>query len=209
MQPKILTENDYRRVLEVVDAGLTDGMGVPVPGEMCVEAATCYALGEPHGAAPSCVYETVRDFRIRLNDAAWPNEHARAQGLRRVAIAALGSLEIDCVSWSVEVSRETIGGVLPLLAEHLGGKLRLTPATRARLLAAAELCRREKSASAARALSRVFKAVYAACAEAAVYAAAAEAAADAAAAAGGNRLLCRQSGDGLAVGDVEREVSGD
>jgi len=42
------------KVLAVVDAGLVKGLGEAVPGHMCVEAAVCYALGEPHSDAPSC-----------------------------------------------------------------------------------------------------------------------------------------------------------
>ena len=44
-----------RKVLDVVDAGLVKGMGVPEPGKMCVEAAVNYAMGAPHGDQPTCV----------------------------------------------------------------------------------------------------------------------------------------------------------
>lgn len=44
-----------KKVLEVVDAGLSSGVGNPIPGQMCVEAAVCYALGLPHGDDPACV----------------------------------------------------------------------------------------------------------------------------------------------------------
>lgn len=36
------------KVLEVVDAGLSSGMGIPVPGKMCVEAAVNFAMGHEH-----------------------------------------------------------------------------------------------------------------------------------------------------------------
>ena len=84
-----------RRVLEVVDKGLCNGVGHPIPGQMCVEAAVCYAMGKPHGDKPSCVNDEVRWAKITLNDMNWPSEEKRAEGLRRVAIAQLGSDQIE------------------------------------------------------------------------------------------------------------------
>ena len=37
-----------KKVLATVDAGLVQGLGSPVPGQMCVEAALNYALGREH-----------------------------------------------------------------------------------------------------------------------------------------------------------------
>lgn len=42
------------KVLETVDAGLVKGMGSPIPGSMCVEAAVCFAMGLPHSDEPGC-----------------------------------------------------------------------------------------------------------------------------------------------------------
>ena len=86
-----ITLDQARRVLEVVDAGLSHGMGNPIPGQMCVEAAVCYALGQPHGDEPECVNNAVRRFKIRLNDSPWSSKDARAAGMRRLAIAQLGT----------------------------------------------------------------------------------------------------------------------
>jgi hypothetical protein len=79
------------KVLEVVNAGLCYGLGDPEPGKMCVEAAVCYAMGESHSDSPSCVAADVIQAKINLNDAGWSSDKARANGLRRVAIAQLGS----------------------------------------------------------------------------------------------------------------------
>jgi hypothetical protein len=79
------------KVLEVVDAGLVKGLGTPEPGKMCVEAAVNYALGADHGDKPACVAPALRALKIRLNDASWSSEATRAKGLRRLAIAQLGS----------------------------------------------------------------------------------------------------------------------
>ncbi len=79
------------KLLEVVDAGLVRGVGKPIPGQMCVEAAVCYALGQPHGDEPACVSPVLRALKIRLNDSAWSSDKARAKGMRRLALAQLGS----------------------------------------------------------------------------------------------------------------------
>lgn len=80
-----------RKVIALINHGLTDGVGNPRPGEMCVEAAICYALEESHGDNPSCVDDHLRSFKIGLNDCSWSTDKARARGLKRLAIASLGS----------------------------------------------------------------------------------------------------------------------
>jgi hypothetical protein len=80
-----------KRVLQVVNAGLVSGIGNPKPGQMCVEAAVCYAMGLPHGDKPNCVSPALRALKIRLNDSFWSSDTARTDGLRRLAIAQLGS----------------------------------------------------------------------------------------------------------------------
>ena len=63
-----VTRDVAAKVLDVVDHGLCSGKGEPIPGKMCVEAAVCFALGEPHGDSPSCVGTAVRAVKIKLND---------------------------------------------------------------------------------------------------------------------------------------------
>ena len=115
-----ITRKLAQRVDEVVRAGLVRGVGEPVPSQMCVEAAVCYALGEPHGDAPSCVGSAVRAFKIRLNDAAWPSNEARAQGMRKLAIAQLGSDSIDQQKFAKLVTLATIREVLAKLLRVRG-----------------------------------------------------------------------------------------
>lgn len=86
-----ITRAIARKVLKVVDAGLVAGIGDPEPGKMCVEAAVCYALGLPHDDNPACVAPVLRSIQIRLNDSNWSSDRARAKGLRRLALAQLGS----------------------------------------------------------------------------------------------------------------------
>lgn len=87
----VINEDVVTKLLSVVDAGLSSGMGNPVPGQMCVEAAVCYALGLPHGDDPKCVDPVLRLLKIRLNDSDWSSKAARAKGLRRLAVIQLGS----------------------------------------------------------------------------------------------------------------------
>lgn len=82
-----------RKVLTIVDKGLCMGVGSPIPGKMCVEAAVAYASGEPHGDCPSCVHPDLRSIKIEMNDTGgWANDLSRARGMRRLAIAQLGSI---------------------------------------------------------------------------------------------------------------------
>ena len=90
-----ITKQDARKVLEVVDAGLVSGLGIAKPGKMCVEAAICYALELPHGDQPECVANCIRRYKIRINDASWSSNAARTAGMRRAAIAQLGSDFLD------------------------------------------------------------------------------------------------------------------
>lgn len=81
-----------KRVLRVVNKGLVEGVGEPIPGGMCVEAAVCYAMGQDHGDDPNCVAESFRSFKIQVNDdGAWNSDKSRANGLRRLAVIQLGS----------------------------------------------------------------------------------------------------------------------
>src|SRR5665213_3634004 len=86
-----ITKEIAAKVLATVDAGLCSGVGNPVPGQMCVEAAVCYALGQEHGDEPVCVSPALRQFKIGLNDAAWSSNEARAKGMRRLALIQLGT----------------------------------------------------------------------------------------------------------------------
>lgn len=86
-----ITRDIAVKVLQTVDAGLVAGIGRPVPGAMCVEAAVCYAMGLPHSDEPTCVSPALRVLKIRLNDSDWSSNQARAKGMRRLALIQLGS----------------------------------------------------------------------------------------------------------------------
>jgi hypothetical protein len=174
-----INESLARRVLEVVDAGLVHGMGAPEPGKMCVEAAVCFAMGLPHSDEPTCVAPALRRLKIRLNDSRWSSDRARAKGLRRLAIAQLGSAgALDEKEFAKRCARLAIQTSVPTALRAAASIAK--GERKERLLAAADLCEREPTEANARS-AKDAAATYAA--DAAAYAAyAAYGAADAAAA---------------------------
>ena len=120
MKTQQINSDLISKILTTVDAGLSSGLGNPKPGEMCVEAAVCYAMGLPHGDDPGCVGSAVRAFKIALNDKGWSSPLARAKGLRRLAVAQLGSLEVNQVEFSKQLALETIRQILPIALRAIG-----------------------------------------------------------------------------------------
>ena len=141
-----LTKEIAQKVLQVVDAGLVKGKGSPVPGKMCVEAAVCFAYGLPHGDNPPCVGSAVRSFKIRLNDSRWSSNEARAKGMRKLAIAQLGSDSIDQKEFAKIVAKETIKQIVPIA---LRAAAKSNPKIAAELEAAAIKCENEGSRASA------------------------------------------------------------
>ncbi len=86
-----ITRAAAKRVAKIINAGLVHGLGDPKPGQVCIEAAICLGLGLPHGDKPACVARSLRAISIRINDRAWSSDVARAEGMRRLGIAQLGS----------------------------------------------------------------------------------------------------------------------
>lgn len=93
-------------VLYIIDGGLSCGISdgevyeddsedvtpKSARGKVCVEAAVSIACGEGLDDGPSCVDFDLRELKIRLNDEApWKSKKARAKGLRRFAIAQIGT----------------------------------------------------------------------------------------------------------------------
>jgi hypothetical protein len=177
----VMTREIAQKVRDVVDAGLVSGVGKPIPGQMCVEAAVCYALGLEHGDDPGCVAQPLRRLKIRLNDAAWSSDTARAAGLRRLAIAQLGSAGVlDERAFVRRVVDMTIRRAVPI---GLRAAAQVNPTFAERLEAAAVRCEQDGSREACdharrEARAYAYDAAYAAdaAADAAAYAAAADAA---------------------------------
>ncbi len=86
-----------KKVLNIVNKGLCSGLGSGKPGDVCVEAAVCLAMGLPNDDDPPCVNGELRKDKMNINDADkfWKSEKDRANGLKKIAIAQLGSIKID------------------------------------------------------------------------------------------------------------------
>ena len=137
-------------VRDAIKPGLVKGIGKPVPGQMCVEAAVCYALGQPHGDDPECVAPSVRAFKIVLNDSDWPSEQARADGMMEIGIAQLGTRgEIDEKEFAKKMAELTIRRVLPISLRALAAIPFFAGEHAEKLNACAEVCEREGNESAA------------------------------------------------------------
>lgn len=175
----VITREIARTVRDIVDAGLSSGLGKQEPGQMCVEAAVCYALGLPHGDDPGCVAQSLRLLKIRLNDALWSSKAARAAGLRRLAIAQLGSAGVlDEQEFTRRVVDVTIRKAVP---QGLRAAAKVNSTHAQALEDAATQCEREGTREACRDARVVARAAAAAEAvSAAGYAAEAAAAAGAA-----------------------------
>src|SRR5438046_3479672 len=77
----------------ILSRGLSMGLGKQ-GGQVCIEAAICETLGLEHGDDPKCVAGSVRAYKIRLNDSNWSSPKARANGLRELGLAQLGSMGV-------------------------------------------------------------------------------------------------------------------
>lgn len=144
-----VTETVARKVLEVVDAGLCSGVGVPEPGKMCVEAAVCYAMGMSHGDEPTCVAPALRSLKITLNDAAWSSNTARAKGMRRLALVQLGSAGfLNEKEFAQRCAEVAIGNVVPG-ALRIAANIHPDKKHQEALRSAADRCEVEKSQAAA------------------------------------------------------------
>lgn len=183
-----ITREHAEKVLEIVDCGLIGGAGTkPVAGMVCVEQVVSMALGLPFTDHPdTCVHPAVSSFKRALNDKAWSSNKARAKGLRRIAVAQLGSNTIDGKKFHQALQRLTIQRIVPIALRAAAKK---NPWHAEELEASAVECEATPTRDVALKAREVTRRIYAtdAAADAAVYAADAAAvyaaAADAAAAA--------------------------
>jgi hypothetical protein len=149
-----ITHAIARKVLTVVDAGLVSGVGNPVLGEMCVEAAVCFALGEKHGDQPTCVHPALRVFKIGLNDAGWSSPQSRANGLRRLALAQLGSnAAFDVSDFARRLAMMTVNKTVPRVL-RIAAAMKLPPQNSQALEYAASKCEAAINLAAARDAAR-------------------------------------------------------
>jgi len=120
---------DYEQVKtvlkQIVPMGLTADIGEAKPGKMCIEAAICFAMGEPHGDEPSCVATQDRLYSITINacqrySGEWSTDLARAEALLPLAIAQLGTSGTDRREWIAKLALGTVRRVLPIALDAAG-----------------------------------------------------------------------------------------
>ena len=162
----VLNEEIAAKVLGLVDQGLVAGMGSPEPGKMCVEAAVCFAFGLPHGDNPPCVGSAVRQAKIRLNDSRWSSDAARAKGMRRIAIAQLGSDTLDQREFATKLATEIIRQIVPI-ALRAAASLQKDKTHKTALEGAAKTCETKPTEASARSARKIAAAANAAAAYAA------------------------------------------
>ena len=148
-----IDDNIVRKVLETVDHGLVRGLGQRVPGKMCVEAAVCYALGLDHSDDPQCVSNAVRNLKINLNDSGWSSNKKRAEGLRKLAIAQLGTdQDFNEMAFVSDLTITSVNSFLSVALRNIGFE------------AQAELCEQAESLEAAKSAAAAAKSAVAAAA---------------------------------------------
>jgi hypothetical protein len=106
---------------DLVNQGVTDNVGYPVPGQMCIEALTCYALDLEHGDDPQCVDRALRRYKIVLNDADWSSNIARGKGMKRLAILQLGTNNnFNTQYFTEQLALRTINTIMPIVLRKEG-----------------------------------------------------------------------------------------
>src|SRR5579859_3008473 len=99
----------------ILAKGLSHGLGRR-DDKVCIEAAICQVLDLPHGDDPGCVAESVRSYKIRLNDSRWSSPEARAKGLRDLGLAQLGSKGVvSDAEFTKRLAEKTIRVLIPKL----------------------------------------------------------------------------------------------
>jgi hypothetical protein len=175
MKSLLLTKEIAQKVKETVECGLSSGLGTPVPGQMCIEAAVCYAYGLPHSDNPPCVGSAVRRFKIRLNDSNWSSNEARGKGMLKLSIAQLNSNVLDQKDFAKRITLLTINRIIAPLAAKYKPEIKENLQSVTNLSEAVTLCRELRTAAAANAAYAATYAAAANAADAAAYAAVAAA----------------------------------
>lgn len=94
------TKEELKKLTDTIGKGLVSGLGNPIPGQMCIEAAICFAKDLPHGDSPPCVHRLDRDISVALNDHyGWKNDKERAKYLMPIALAQLNTVGENRDKW--------------------------------------------------------------------------------------------------------------
>ena len=114
----IYNEYTVKKFIHLCSFGLVKGLGRPIEGKMCVEAAIALAHNLPHqDKNPSCVDNDVATVKIALNDCHWSSNEARAKGMVAIGIAQLGSNEIVKGLFVEKLKLNSMKMILPYLIQ--------------------------------------------------------------------------------------------
>jgi len=206
----------YDRLLS---RGLPSGLGDTE--HACIMACLNLACGGTltDAAESPCVLPAAARFAIRLNDADWSSEMARADGLKDLGLALLGTNDLDRKVFLLRLAEATIREVVPVFMRRAGladeAKRCADEGTREAALAGKEKARKKRDAAADAYAYAAASAAYDAYAYAAAYAASAYDAAAAAGAAYDASYAYADAGDaadaasGRASTDAYRKKYGD
>jgi hypothetical protein len=147
-----ITVEDARKVLALVDAGLVAGIGKPIPGQMRIEQVACSVLGLLNDDDPQCASRALRLLEIRLGECGWSSHKARGKGLRRLALAQLGSAGpgLDDSEFSKRTATLAITKFVPL-ALRAAASIHTHAGHKQAMLDAANKCETEGAEAPARA----------------------------------------------------------
>ncbi len=111
---------DRAKYDELLSHGLPKGVGTT--DKACIMACLNLACGgELTDAAESpCVLAVAARFAIRLNDAKWSSEVARADGLHDLGLALLGTSHLDRLVFLRRLAEQTIRQVAPVFLRRAG-----------------------------------------------------------------------------------------
>jgi hypothetical protein len=112
MSTSQITVEDARKILAIIDAGLV-ASPKPIAGPIRLEQAVCYALGLLSDDDLQCVSGALRTLTNALIES---SDRARAKGLRRLALAQLGTTAggLDAREFSKRVTTLVITKYVPL-----------------------------------------------------------------------------------------------
>lgn len=110
-------EQDVKEFLRLLSFGLVKGVGVQEEGKMCIEACWCAVLKLPNGDNPPCVGSEVRACKIALNDCDWSSKKARAEGMKLIGIAQVGSNQLNQQGFFSLLKLNSTKRILPYLIQ--------------------------------------------------------------------------------------------
>lgn len=97
---------------------INEGTGEQLPAWRC-ESYTFYYPLLPHDDDTKCVGWAVRYLVFHINNREWSSDEARAAGLRKLAVAQLGSDQLDQFRFAELVALKTVQKLCPLLFAEL------------------------------------------------------------------------------------------